>query len=280
MLHRSLVLGADSKNSISTKMIFTKNIVRASLLAVLVLLFAGLIAPRAAGAQYGTPPPKSSPPQQQANPDPQHSPGMGQQLVHQTREAAGEEADENKAFKESPSVSLVAKWTGMSLRHAYWLCVVLNFVFIAAVILWASGKYLPGAFRARTAAIQKAMQEAQKASEEARRKLAEIETRLQKLDVEIGSMRDLAEKEAGVEEARIQAAAQDDARKIVEAAQQEIVAITKAARRDLTAYAADLAVNLAQKQIQVDTATDQRLVRNFAGELASEGSVAPGQDGR
>ena len=33
------------------------------------------------------------------------------------------------------------------------------------------------------------MQEAQKASEEARRKLAEIETRLQKLDVEIGMMR-------------------------------------------------------------------------------------------
>jgi F-type H+-transporting ATPase subunit b len=272
----------NSKNLISKKMTSMKNIVRAALLWLLVLGLAGVIAPGGAHAQYGTSPPKQADPplQQQSNPPRQHSVGMSQQLAHQTREAAGEEADENKAFKESPSVSLDAKWTGMTLQHAYWLCVLLNFVVIAAVMIWASGKYLPGIFRARTAGIQKAMQEAQKASEEARRKLAEIETRLQKLDVEIGSMRDLAEKEAGVEEARIQAAAHEDARKIVETAQQEIVAITKAARRDLTAYAADLAVNLAQKQIHVDAATDQVLVRNFAGELASEGSVAPGQDGR
>lgn len=258
-----------------------KNIIRASLLALLVLTFAGAIAPPTAWGQYGTPPPKqANPPEQQQASPPKHSPGVGQELAHESREAAGEEADENKAFKESASVRLVAKWTGLSLQHAYWLCVLLNFVVIAAVLIWASGKYLPGMFRARTAAIQKAMQEAQKASEEARRKLAEIETRLQKLDVEIGSMRNNAEQEAAAEEARIQAAAQEDARKIVETAQQEIAAITKAARRDLTAYAADLAVSLAQKQIQVDAATDQMLVRNFAGELGSEGPVAPGQDGR
>ena len=90
-------------------------------------------------------------------------------------------------------------------------------------------------FRDRTAAIQKAMQEAQKASEEARRKLAEIESRLQKLDVEIGMMRDAAEKEGVAEEARIQAAAEEDARKIVASAEQEISAAAKAARRQLTA---------------------------------------------
>ncbi len=80
------------------------------------------------------------------------------------------------------------------------------------------------------------MQEAQKASEEARRRLAEIESRLMKLDVEIGMMRDAAEKEAGAEEARIQAAVQEDARKMVESAQQEIASAAKTARRELTAY--------------------------------------------
>ena len=100
-----------------------------------------------------------------------------------------------------------------------------------------------------------------------------------KLDVEIGMMRDAAEKDAAGEEARIQAAAQEDARKMVEAAQQEIAAAAKAARRELTAYAADLAVGLAQKQIRVDAATDQALVQNFAGELTlSEGS-GPGKAG-
>ena len=39
---------------------------------------------------------------------------------------------------------------------------VLNFAVIAGVIIWAGRKYLPGMFRDRTTAIQKAMQEAQK----------------------------------------------------------------------------------------------------------------------
>jgi F0F1-type ATP synthase membrane subunit b/b' len=101
-----------------------------------------------------------------------------------------------------------------------------------------------------------------------------------KLDVEIGMMRDAAEKEAGAEEARIQAAVQDDARKMVESAQQEIASAAKTARRELTAYAADLAVALAQKQIHVDAATDQALVRRFSGELGLSEASGPGKDGR
>ena len=41
----------------------------------------------------------------------------------------------------------------------------------------------------------------------------------------------------------------------------------KAARRDLTAYAADLAIGLAKKQIHVDAGTDASLVRNFVDKL-------------
>jgi F-type H+-transporting ATPase subunit b len=193
----------------------------------------------------------------------------GRALVHESREAAGEEKDEMEEFKHSSSVQLISRLTGLSLQNSYWLSVFVNFAVIAGLIIWASRKFLPGIFRDRTAAIQKAMQEAQKASEEARRKLADIESRLQKLDVEIGMMRDAAEREGAAEEARIKAAAEEDARKIVAAAEQEIDASIKAARRQLAAHAADLAVGLAQKQIHVDAATDQNLVRNFAGQLAS-----------
>jgi F-type H+-transporting ATPase subunit b len=240
---------------------------------LLAMIFAATVSPLRA---QQTP----APPQQQEVKQAPKQRGLGQQLVHETREAAGEEKDETAEFKQSPSVSLIAKWTGMGLRHAYWLSVLLNFGLIAVVIVWASRKYLPGMFRARTAAIQKAMQEAQKASEEARRKLAEIESRLTRLDVEIGMMRDTAEKEAAAEEARIRAAAQEDARKMVESAQQEVAAAAKAARRELTAYAADLAVALAKKQIHVDAATDQALLRNFAGQLSSSAGAgdAPGKD--
>jgi F-type H+-transporting ATPase subunit b len=201
----------------------------------------------------------------------------GRELAHESREAAGEEKDEMEEFKHSASVRLVSRITGLNLQQSYWLCFILNFAVIAALFVWAGRKYLPGMFRDRTAAIQKAMQEAQKASEEARRKLAEIETRLQKLDVEIGMMRDQAEKEGAVEEARIQATAEEDARKIVASAEQEIAAAAKAARRQLTAHAAELAVGIAAKQIRVDAATDQALVRDFASQLAT--SDKSGTDG-
>ena len=187
-------------------------------------------------------------------------------MAKESREAADE--DETTEFKQSASVAFLARITGMSLKHAYWLAVVLNFAVVAVAIFWFSKKILPGMFRDRTAAIQKAIEEARKASADANRRLSEIEARLSKLDVEIGSMRAAAEREAVAEEQRIKAAAEEDTRKIIESAEQEIAAAAKQARRELTAYAADLAVSLAQRQIHVDAATDQVLVRSFADQLS------------
>jgi len=240
----------------------TKKIVRAGVLALLVSC-ASWVTLRAQEQS-------AAPEQKQASQSSAEQPaGPAKQLAHESKEAAGEEKDEMAEFKQSASVQVVKRLTGLSLQQSYWLCVVLNFVVIAAVIVWAGRKYLPGMFRDRSAAIQKAMQEAQMASEEARRRLADIESRLMKLDVEIGMMRDAAEKEGVAEEARIQAVAEEDARKIVASAEQEIAAAAKAARRQLTAYAADLAVGLARKQIHVDAGTDQALIRNFAQELGA-----------
>jgi F-type H+-transporting ATPase subunit b len=209
--------------------------------------------------------------QQPSEPSHEHR-SLSQQLVKKSREAAGE--DDQSQFKQSSSVQWVAKLTGLDLEHAYWVCVLLNFVVIAAAIFWLSKKNLPGLFRNRTASIQKAMEEARKASEDANRRLAEIEARVSRLDVEISGMRAAAEQEAAAEEQRIKAAAAEDARKIVVSAEQEIAAAAKAARRDLTAYAADLAVSLAKKQIHVDAATDQALLRSFGKELSVNGGDA------
>ncbi len=85
------------------------------------------------------------------------------ELAKQSREAAGE--DDQEQFKHSGSVQFVSRITGLSLEHAYWLSVLLNFAIVAGVIVWVSKKNLPALFRDRTASIQKAMQEARKASE-------------------------------------------------------------------------------------------------------------------
>ena len=162
----------------------------------------------------------------------------------------------------------MARITGLSLENAYWLSMGLNFAIIAGVVLWFSKKSLPGMFRGRTESIQKAMAEARKASEEAKQRLSNIESRLGRLDSEIAAMRQQADSDAADEESRIKAATEEEVRKIVEAAEQEIVAAGKAARRELTRYAADLAVSLAQTQIQVSDAQDDALLRGFARQLS------------
>jgi F-type H+-transporting ATPase subunit b len=194
-------------------------------------------------------------------------PGFAAQLAKESREGAGE--DDTAQFKESGSVRFLARITGLDLQHAYWLAVGLNFVVVAGLLVWASRKYLPGMFRARTAAIQKAMEEARRASEDANRRLSEIESRLSRLGDEIAAMKTAGEADLAAEESRIKVAAEEDARKIVESAEQEIAAAAKAVRRALTTYAADLAIALAKKQIHVDAGTDSSLVRSFADRLGS-----------
>lgn len=205
---------------------------------------------------------------------------LGTQLAEQSQEAAGEAKGENDELKKSAAVSFVARITGMSLEHAYWLCMLLNFGVIAGVIIWISRTKLPGVFRNRTVSIQKAMEEARKASEDANRRLSEIEARLSRLDTEIGAMRATAEQEAAVEEARIKAAAEEDTRNIIASAEQEVAAAAKVARRDLKAFTADLSVDLARHMIRVDPATDHALVRNFSDQLGDQSNGSPGKDGR
>lgn len=180
--------------------------------------------------------------------------------------------DETAQFKHSSSVQWLARHTGLSQGGAYWLAVLINFAVVVGLIFWASKKTLPGVFRNRTASIQKQIAEARQASEDANRRLTEIESRMGRLDQEITSIRSTAEKEAAAEEERIKAAAEEDARRIVESAEQEIAAAAKAARRDLTAYAADLSVTLAAKQIKVDAPTDQALLRRFVKQLPNDGA--------
>ena len=216
--------------------------------------------------------PASSQPEQKQG---TNNPSFGQRLVKESREAAGE--DDHSELKHSSSVKLISKLTGLDTESAYWLCVALNFAVIAGLVWWFSRKTLPGIFRNRTASIQKAMEEARKAREDANRRLNEIESRLSRLNTEIEEMRTSAEKEGAAEEERIKAAAVEDARKIVASAEQEIAAAAKSARRELTAYAADLAVALARKQIHVDAATDQALVRGFAQQITAGDSVPKGR---
>ncbi len=206
--------------------------------------------------------------QAQVSAAPASAASTDQSNTGESKEAPAE--DETTPFKHSPSVKFLSRITGLSIDGAYWLAVVLNFAIVAGVIFWFSKKNLPAIFRSRTATIQKSLEEARTASADANRRLAEIESRLKHLGEEINQMNATAESSAAAEDARIKAAAEEDARRIVESAQQDIAAAARAARRELTAHAADLAVTLASQQIKVDGRTDEALIRRFARDLAAD----------
>ncbi|MBZ5532766.1 MAG: ATP synthase F0 subunit B [Acidobacteriia bacterium] len=182
-----------------------------------------------------------------------------------------EKAEENEG-KSSAAVQGLAKLTGMTVDHAYWFSVGLNFAIVVFILAYFAKKKLPGVFKGRTESIQKGMEEAKKSSDEARRRLTEVEERLSRLDVDIAQMRSEAEETGRAEEKRILSEGEAERKRIVEAAQQDITAAAGSARRELKAYATELAVDLAAKKIRVEKSTDQELVREFTANLGKDGN--------
>lgn len=191
--------------------------------------------------------------------------------VNKANAAPHEDEEENIEFKYSAIVRKVAGATGLSKEAVYWIFMIINFAILASALGWVVRKVLPNGFAPRTAEIQKSIEEARKASADASTRLAEIEGRLAKLDTEIAAIRTAAEADFTVEEQRIKAAAEQDAKNVIAAAEQEIAAASRVAQRELKSFVADLAVNLAEKKIKVDDTTDQALVRSFAAELGKDG---------
>ncbi|MFZ1132824.1 MAG: ATP synthase F0 subunit B [Terriglobales bacterium] len=217
-------------------------------------------------------------PSQQASAAPDHK-TIGGELAEETREATGADEEENASLKHSAMVQLLARKTGLSVHQAHLAALALNFLIIVVIVFGAGRKFLPAMFRSRSASIQHALEEARAASQDANHRLSDIENRLRQLDVEIGRMQATAESEANAEEARIQKAAEEDLRKVIVAAEQEIASAAKQARRELSTHTASLAIALARQQINVDSNTDQVLVRTFAAKLASRDDNG-GKDGR
>lgn len=183
------------------------------------------------------------------------------------KEDKKEEADEEKQFKESASVKWIGSKLGLSATNAYWISTLLNFAVIAFLAFMLLKSNLPKAFRDRTDAIRKGMEEASKASAEAKQRLGSIEERLSKLDAEIAEMQASTERDIRTEEDRLKLAAAEEARKIEESVKSEIETVSTLARRELKQFAAELAVGLAEKKIQVSENADRALVAEFASRL-------------
>jgi len=181
------------------------------------------------------------------------------------------EEDEEAQFKHSKAVAWLSHLLGLSPEAGYWVFACINFAIIAGFLYWASRLNVAKFLRNRTANIQKGIEEARLASAEANARLAEVQARLAKIDQEVAQIRDSADADFRGEEQRIRQAADEDAKRVVEEAKSEIEAIAKSARRELKSYAAELSVELARKNIKIDSQTDAALLRSFARELGKDG---------
>ncbi len=194
--------------------------------------------------------------------------GAGNQLAEASKEAAGEEGDK---FKQSKAVKWLAGALHIPVEAGYWVFYGIDFGIIVLAVIWFAKSKAPTYFRTRNESIRRSMDEARRNTEEARARLAEIEQRLARIDAEVADMRSSAEADAKQEEQRIRAAAEEDKQRIIQTAEHEIAAASKLAQRELKAYAASLAVELAERKIKIDPNTDRALVRNFAGQFGKDG---------
>jgi len=149
-----------------------------------------------------------------------------------------------------------------------------NFAILAAGVGYLLVKNLPSFFSTRTSGIQKEIAEAQKLKQESEQRTAAILLRVNSLSADIEAFRVQSRAEMEREGQRIREEAAAHIGKLNDQAQMEIESAGKTARRELRAYAADLALDLAAQRIRtrLDAGIEAILVDRFVGDLKRQES--------
>jgi F-type H+-transporting ATPase subunit b len=172
------------------------------------------------------------------------------------QEAHGAPAAEHAQAEHKPEKDMtVWKWA--------------NFAILVGVLGYLIAKNAGPFFAARTAEIQKGIEEARRIGAEAAARASAIERRMSALDSEIASMRAQATAEAEAEGLRIREETERDLARIRANGQREIESAAKSARESLRLHAADLALGLARERIarQMTPAGQSDLVDAFVRNL-------------
>jgi F-type H+-transporting ATPase subunit b len=166
----------------------------------------------------------------------------------------GSSADHGAGHAESP-LTAVWKWG--------------NFLILFGGLGWYLRQPLREFLETRSRSIEEGLASGRLARESALKQMNEIENRMARLDDEVRALRAQAVKEAEEERARILESAKIEAQKILEVAHREIEGLKKSARLELKAHVADLAVKLAEQQLQksVGSEENKRLVLRFIDSL-------------
>ncbi len=152
-------------------------------------------------------------------------------------------------------------------RLDFWKTV--NFLILAAILGWAAYKFGGPFLNARTREIRQGIDEAAKIKKDAETRFAEIDARLSSLSAQVEELRKQAHQESAAEADRMRQETGRQRDRIFAQAGREIEAVEKATRKELRAYAAGLAIDLAARRLreQMTPETDQALVQTMLRDL-------------
>jgi ATP synthase F0 subunit b len=164
---------------------------------------------------------------------------------------------------------------GESAEHAEspWglIARIFNFVVLVGALVYFLRAPLAGYLSSRSDQIRNELVTAKNTTATATAQLAEIDAKLKALPAEIETLKKRGAEEIVAEEARIKKTAEAERHRLLEQTRREIELQVRLAKRDLTDYAATLAVDLATDRIKqtVTDADQQRLIDRYVTQVRS-----------
>jgi F-type H+-transporting ATPase subunit b len=186
--------------------------------------------------------------------------------------------DQDSVFVHSPVVQSLARIIHLNVNTTALLFLGINFAIIFLAIVVPLGRILPKVFRKRSQTLKHDLEVARDATADARARLTAIEEKLAGLGEEMKKLRDQVEQDSLEDEKRIKAAISEESARIVAAAEQEIGVAATVARRELRKFAAELAIDHAEKQLALTPETDRALISEFVAGVAASGTAKGGSN--
>lgn len=165
-------------------------------------------------------------------------------------------AHADKAANAAENDAEGGKWT-------YWMWA--NFAVLVAGLGYLTVKSLGPYYRSRHEVIQKGIAEASEQKRSAESNLADMEKRLASIDREVARLRESSGAEFASEADRIRRDTEQQLVRLQRQTEYEIAAMGKHARQELKAYAAALAIDLAEQRVRsrMNPDMEERLVHSF-----------------
>ncbi|MEO6326263.1 MAG: ATP synthase F0 subunit B [Thermoanaerobaculia bacterium] len=137
-----------------------------------------------------------------------------------------------------------AAHTFLGVPFLYWQ--IANLVLFLALLVYFLKKPLASFFTGRRLEVEQALRTAEEKRLRAEALAAEITARMGRIERELAELKTHADKEAAAEQRSLTAQTEADAARIVARASAEIDSRVRSARQELTSYAGDLAVEIAE----------------------------------